>query len=82
MQTKTTKSLVKSLLIDKDQLEKSAKLIQGMSRLKEMNLLVGKDLNNVKLPGVIRHPHIYNDYHTRGSNPGYSRGELGRHYAH
>lgn len=45
-----------------------------------MNLLVGKDLNTVKLPGVMRHEHIYNDYHAKGSNPGYSRGYSGKHF--
>ena len=43
-----------------------------------MKLLSGKDLNNVKFPGIIKHEHIYNDYHTRNTNPGFSRGELGR----
>jgi hypothetical protein len=39
-----------------------------------MNLLKGKDLNKIKLPGVIRPNYVYNDYHTKGTNPGYSRG--------
>lgn len=43
-----------------------------------MKLLSGKELNNVKFPGIIKHEHIYNDYHTRNTNPGFSRGELGR----
>lgn len=45
-----------------------------------MKLLTAKNLGNVKFPGVIRHEHIYNDYHARSTNPGYSRGELGRMY--
>lgn len=42
MQTGATKSMIKSLLIDKDQLEKSRQLIEGMAALKEMKLLTGK----------------------------------------
>ena len=34
MQTKTTQSMIKSLLIDKDNLEKSRKLVEGMAKLK------------------------------------------------
>lgn len=34
MQTGATKSMIKSLLIDKDQLEKSRQLVEGMAKLK------------------------------------------------
>ncbi len=34
MQTGATKSMIKSLLVDKNSLEKSQHLIEGMSRLK------------------------------------------------
>ncbi len=46
-----------------DTLDKNPKLVEGMSKLKEMNLLSSKELNQVKFPGIIRHQHIYNDYH-------------------
>lgn len=49
-----------------------------MSKLKEMNLLTAKDLSQVKFPGIIRHQHIYNDYHERVANPGYSRNYQGK----
>lgn len=42
MQTGATKSMIKSLLIDKEQLEKSRQLIEGMAALKDMKLLTGK----------------------------------------
>lgn len=51
-----------------------------MSKLKEMKLLEGKDLSKVKFPGVIRHEHIYNDYHERVTNPGFSRNYQGKFY--
>ena len=46
-----------------------------------MKLLSCKELNNVKFPGVIKQQYVYNDYHTKGTNPGFSRGELGRVYS-
>ena len=45
-----------------------------------MDLLTGKGLKQVKLPGVIKHEHIYNDYHVPKTNPGYSSNYAGRHF--
>ena len=72
--------MIKSLLIDKKALEKSAMLVDGMKKLKDMGLLTGKGMQKTKLPGIIRHEHIYNDYHDRVSNPGYSRNYQGKFY--
>ena len=80
MQTKATKTMLKSLSIDKEALDRSRQLIEGMSKLKEMKLLEGKDLSRVKFPGVIRHEHVYNDYHERVTNPGFSRNYQGKFY--
>lgn len=43
-----------------------------------MNLLSQKGLSQVKFPGIIKHEHIYNDYHERVANPGYSRNYQGK----
>jgi hypothetical protein len=45
-----------------------------------MDLLRGKEMNHTKFPGNIKYAHIYNDYHERVANPGYSRNQLGKHY--
>lgn len=42
MQTGATKSMIRSLAVDKEALERSRQLIEGMSKLKEMKLLEGK----------------------------------------
>lgn len=42
-----------------------------------MKLLSDKDLPLTKFPGIIRVEHVYNDYHTKETNPGYSRNKLG-----
>ena len=69
--------MIRSLKIDADKLEKSRKLIEGMANLKEMRLLSGRDFNRTQFPGIIKHEHIYNDYHQKSSNPGYSRNPMG-----
>lgn len=51
-----------------------------MAKLKEMNLLQAKDLQRVKFPGVLKHHHIYNDYHTSKTNQGFSRNFQGKFY--
>lgn len=45
-----------------------------------MKLLSNKDLQKIKYPGIIRHAHVYNDYHERVTNPGFSRNYAGKHF--
>jgi hypothetical protein len=45
-----------------------------------MDLLTGKDMNHVKFPGIIKVEHVYNDYHLKNANPGFSRNYLGKFY--
>ena len=54
--------------------------MEGMEKLKDMKLLENKDLQRVKYPGIIRHAHVYNDYHERVTNPGFSRNVAGKHF--
>lgn len=75
-----TKQLKQSLVIDSGVLERSVRLIEGMEKLREMKLLSNKDLQRVAFPGVIRHPHVHNDYHERVTNPGFSRNVAGKHF--
>lgn len=72
--------MLKSLREDADKLDRSKALLTGMVDLKRMNLLLGKDLQRMKFPGVIKYSHIHNDYHERMTNPGYSRNYLGKFY--
>lgn len=79
-QSNLARSMVKSLRPDAEALERSRTLVEGMGKLREMSLLSGKDLQKVKFPGVIRHPHVHNDYHERVTNPGFSRNYQGKFY--
>jgi hypothetical protein len=51
-----------------------------MVKLKQIDLLRGRDFYYVKLPGVAKVNCVHNDYHSKKSNPGYARGELGRRF--
>lgn len=72
--------MLKSLRDDADKIDRSKALLAGMLDLKRMNLLIGKDLQRMKFPGVTKYNHIHNDYHERMTNPGYSRNYLGKFY--
>jgi len=72
--------MVKSLRPDADSIDRSQQLVKGMDELKKMHLLAAKDLQRTKFPGIIKHEHIYNDYHERVANPGFSRNYLGKFY--
>jgi hypothetical protein len=61
-----------------DTLDKNPKLVEGLSKLKKMNLFEAKEFNQIKFPGIIRQTHIHNDYHERVANPGYSRNYQGK----
>ena len=74
------RSFVKSLKQDADSIDRSNALIEGMAELQRMDLLRGKEWNHTKFPGNIKYQHIYNDYHERVANPGFSRNQLGKHY--
>ena len=72
--------MVQSLVPDAASIDRSDALLQGMIELRKINLLSGKDMNKVKFPGIIKYAHIYNDYHERVANPGFSRNYLGKFY--
>lgn len=74
------RSMIKSLRPDADSIDRSAQLISGMQELEKIGLLTGRDLQKTKFPGIIKHEHIYNDYHERVANPGFSRNYQGKFY--
>ena len=72
--------MMKSFRQDAEKIDQSDKLVNGMQELKKMNLLLSRNLQKIKFPGVVRYTHIHNDYHERLTNPGFSRNFLGRIY--
>ena len=72
------KSMIGSIKNDSKSIEKNSALIEGMKKLREMDLLTGKQMNHMRYPGIIRINNVYNDNHDRKSNPGYSRNFQGK----
>lgn len=73
-----TKSFIESIEKEADRLDRNKRLVEGMSKLKQMNLISAKELHEVRFPGIIKAEHIYNDYHERVANPGFSRNYMGK----
>jgi hypothetical protein len=74
------RSMIQSIKPHAESIDRSQKLISGMQELERIGLLTARDLQKTKFPGIIKHEHIYNDYHERMANPGYSRNYLGKFY--
>lgn len=79
-QSNIKRSTVKSLRPDADVIDRSIALVDGMKKIEKIGLLTGKEFHQTKFPGIIKYAHIYNDYHERIVNPGYSRNYLGKIY--
>lgn len=57
--------MLKSISYDISRMGNNDELCEGIRKLKDLDLLSGKDINYVKFPGIIKTPHIHNDYHLR-----------------
>ena len=71
--------MINSLKTEVSVIDRTPKLVKGIKSLKEMHLLISKDLKNVrhvekKNKGVLA------DYHIRKTNGGYARSHCGRLY--
>jgi hypothetical protein len=74
------RSMLQSIRPHTKSVEKSSDLVEGMRKIKDLDLLSGKEMNHVKFPGVIKIEHVYNDYHLQTANPGFSRNYQGKIY--
>lgn len=74
------RSMLSSIRPLAQSVEKSEALVEGMKKLREIDLLSGKEMNHVKFPGTIKIEHVYNDYHLQSANPGFSRNYQGKFY--
>ena len=70
--------MIQSIKSDSKSIEKNDALIEGMKKIREMGLLTLKEMNHMKLPGIMRLNNVYNDNHERKTNPGYSRNYQGK----
>ncbi len=70
----------KSMLNNWEKIEGNKKLLTGLSILKDQQLLEDKNINMNINAGLSRVRFVYNDYHQKNTNPGYSRNSLGCYY--
>ena len=69
--------IAKEILEEKEVFEKNEELKKNIEKIKSLDLLRNKELNikNFKFSG--KSQYVMNDYHTRSTNPGFSRNKLG-----
>ncbi|CAD8070373.1 unnamed protein product [Paramecium primaurelia] len=65
--------IIDSIVSDADLLLQRRELMTSIYKLKQLNLLKNKEFAVNRLPGVGKSSFVYNDYHTKSTNNGYSR---------
>ncbi|CAD8103292.1 unnamed protein product [Paramecium sonneborni] len=65
--------IIDSIVSDADLLLQKRELMTSIYKLKQLNLLKNKEFAVNRLPGIGKSSFVYNDYHTKSTNNGYSR---------
>ncbi|CAD8213539.1 unnamed protein product [Paramecium octaurelia] len=76
---KSTKQnpIIDTLMRDSEIFLKKGELLEQVNNLKRLQVLKNYETHHVNLPGVGKLPYIINDYHSKSTNPGYSRNNKG-----
>ena len=74
-----TKSMINTLKTEENIIDKTPKLVKGMKNLKQMHLLISKELRKVRYVEK-NNKSILWDYHHKKTNGGYGRSHCGRLY--
>lgn len=69
--------IAEEILAEKEVFEKNENLKRNIEKLKNLNLLCCKDLKIKNFKPSGKSQYVMNDYHTRSTNPGFSRNKLG-----
>ncbi|CAD8173551.1 unnamed protein product [Paramecium pentaurelia] len=69
--------IIEDLIRDSDIFLKKPEIIKQVQSLKRLKVLKKYEANHSNLPGVGKLPYIINDYHSKSTNPGYSRNNKG-----
>ncbi|CAK82686.1 unnamed protein product (macronuclear) [Paramecium tetraurelia] len=69
--------IIEDLIRDSDIFLKKSEMIEQVQSLKRLKVLKKYEANHQNLPGVGKLPYIINDYHSKSTNPGYSRNNKG-----
>lgn len=78
---KTLKNkIVEKIVEDSDLFIKHPALMQSVYKLKSLNLLKEHDIHVKRYNGVGKFNFVFNDFHSKSTNPGYSRNDKGGFY--
>ncbi|CAD8123211.1 unnamed protein product [Paramecium sonneborni] len=69
--------IIEDLIRDSDVFLKKPELLDQVQSLKRLKVLKKYEANHSNQPGVGKLPYIINDYHSKSTNPGYSRNNKG-----
>jgi len=72
--------VVEEILSRSDAIFKNPKLHQSILKLRELDLLKKNEPSINKFKGIGKVNYVYNDFHSRSTNPGYSRNTGGNFY--
>ena len=72
--------VVEELLGNEDKIMANKALLESIIKLRDMSLLKAKGPDFNRYKGVGKIDYVYNDFHTRSTNPGYSRNHGGLFY--
>jgi len=78
--TSLKNKVIDDILDKEDMVLSNPVLYQSILKLRDMQLLKLNEPRFQKFPGVGKINYVYNDYHARNTNPGYSRNTAGAFY--
>lgn len=77
-----TNKIIDDLVRNEDTISRSPALMESIMKLRDINLLKEKAPLFQTYQGVGKINYVLNDFHSRNTNPGYSRNKLGTHFCH
>eukprot|EP01017_Pseudomicrothorax_dubius_P022237 TRINITY_DN2399_c0_g1_i7.p2 TRINITY_DN2399_c0_g1~~TRINITY_DN2399_c0_g1_i7.p2 ORF type:complete len:250 (-),score=52.87 TRINITY_DN2399_c0_g1_i7:1313-2062(-) len=70
-------NIIERIIMDEATISKNPNLVNSIFKLKSLNLLNVRNPKVNRFKGIGKAEYVYNDYHTRHTNPGFSRNKLG-----
>lgn len=73
-------NIIEDIVRKGDTIVGNKELLESIYKLKNLNLLKSYNTQVQRYKGIGKLAFVYNDYHTKATNPGYSRSKLGTFY--
>lgn len=77
-----TNRVIEDLVRNEETISRSPALMESLVKLRDMNLLKDRAPYFKTFKGVGKFDFVFNDYHSRNTNPGYSRNKFGTPFNH